>query len=992
MGILAYMDYRAPTLTLEPPSRLTFLNSTGGSAPCSVIGNPRPTVYWVTSDGTPVTNIPGLRTSLPNGTLYFPPFPSERYRQDIHSAVYRCVASNLVGKVGSRDVHVRAVVQQQYQVQVYDEFVIRGNTAVLRCQVPSYVRDYVIVTTWERQDGISIVSNIATGGRYSVLSNGELHIRHTIMSDFKSYRCATKHLLSGEIQMSRTSGRLIITDPQGTHPPRLSDTRVMVHVKQGSPAELTCVAQAYPLPTYRWYKKIKSRLIPIEQRVGLLVASGSLYFQQTNIRDSGIYICIVNNSAGEKRLESTLTVTAPLKAEIQPKRIVVDSDKSVTLTCNVSGYPIEGITWLKDQKPIMTNGGKVRLVSREVLRINSVGREDKGIYQCYARNGEDSAQAATELALGETSPVFLDTFIDKTTQPGPSVSLQCVATGTPLPQITWTLDGYPVPDNDRVRVGDYVSRSGNVVSHVNISSVRVEDGGHYVCTAANEVGDLRHSGRLNVYGPPHIRTMTDISVVAGENMVVQCRVAGYPIAHITWEKDGRRLPTNRRQQVFPNGTLFVEDVQRAEDEGSYSCTAQNAEGATAEGGMKIHVKEKPLIFPFTFPPETQKEGMKIRVVCTVSSGDPPFSITWLKDNQPISMQEDVTVRILGEDFSSLTIEKATPKHNGQYTCVVRNEAATVNYTAALTVHVPARWRIQPSDASVLVGRSVTLDCQAEGYPQPQIRWEKAIGVTARDYRPISTSYHYQIFENGSLTIQDVARDDAGYYLCQATNGIGSELSSVISLSVHESPRFETKFQTQMVKKKEDVTMTCSVTGDPPLTISWTRDKQPLVIENDPRIIGKCSSRTVIPNVEAILKLVEDSIRLWRERGDRDVEQILIYTNLIYLNRGQPIIERKRARILTNGSLQITDISDEDAGNYTCRVQNVYGADEIGFSLMVRANHMEGRVLPAPAVLNVVGATTTSLQLRWEHNSKYLSTKIKGKILMFIPQFTSFFCC
>lgn len=1420
-GILAYMDYRAPALTLEPPSRLTFLNSTGGSASCSVIGNPRPIVYWVTSDGSRVSNIPGLRTILPNGTLFFPPFPSERYRQDIHSAVYRCVASNLVGKVGSRDVSVRAVVQQQYQVQVYDEFVIRGNTAILRCQVPSYVRDYVIVTTWERQDGISIVSNIATGGRYSVLRNGELHIRHTIMSDFKSYRCATKHLLSGEIQMSKTTGRLIITDPQGTHPPRLSDTRVMVHVKQGNPAELTCVAQAFPLPTYRWYKKIKSRLIPIEQRVGLLVASGSLYFQQTNIRDSGIYICIVNNSAGEKRLESTLTVTAPLKAEIQPKRIVVDSDKSVTLTCNVSGYPVEGITWLKDQKPLMTNGGKVRLVSREVLRINAVGREDKGIYQCYARNGEDSAQAATELALGETSPVFLDTFIDRTTQPGPTVSLQCVATGTPLPQITWTLDGYPVPDNDRVRVGDYVSRSGNVVSHVNISSVRVEDGGHYVCTAANEVGDLRHTGRLNVYGPPHIRTMTDISVVAGENMVVQCRVAGYPISHITWEKDGRRLPTNRRQQVFPNGTLLVEDVQRAEDEGSYSCMAQNAEGATAEGGMKIHVKEKPLIFPFTFPPETQKEGMKIRVVCTVASGDPPFTITWLKDNERISMQEDVTITVLGEDFSSLTIENATPKHNGRYTCVVKNEAAVVNYTATLTVHVPARWRIQPSDASVLVGRSVTLDCQAEGYPQPQIRWEKAVGTTARDYRPISTSYHYQIFENGSLTIQDVARDDAGYYLCQATNGIGSELSSVISLSVHESPRFETKFQTQMVKKKEDVTMTCSVTGDPPLTISWTRDKQALIIENDPRFrlsdsktssgvqseltvmsVGRADSAlytciasndygqddtniqlivqeipdpprdiqvemtnsrdvkisweppfsgnslitqyiihlrenashaenwlnetvagtettTVLSNLhpatvyelylvaenaigrsglgqkvifqteeeipegppsmvraestssqslriswepppkrlqngkimgyyvgykdsnksdqyqyktievknddnsplvtelkdlkkysyytivvqafnskgagprsdpivrmtfedvpslppkqveclplssqsikvswspppisaihgqllghkvvyraiddwlsiddqekvvqmpddETVLKNLEkftnysisvlaytgkgdgiisdqifcrtiedipsppedikampmlpdailvswlppvrpngllqqytlyqrvttgdsqdtkrhvispfqlyyEALRLNRERryefwvtastlvGESEATRVLSQTTSdtipariasfsrhlsikrkatlnipcksvgiptpekIWTFRGQPIVERKRARILSNGSLQITDILDEDAGNYTCRVQNVYGADEIGFSLNVR-------VLPAPAVLNVVGATTTSLQLRWEHNSKYLSTKIKGYVLKFRREF------
>ncbi|UYV62846.1 hypothetical protein LAZ67_2002141 [Cordylochernes scorpioides] len=55
---------------------------------------------------------------------------------------------------------------------------------------------------------------------------------------------------------------------------------------------------------------------------------------------------------------------------------------------------------------------------------------------------------------------------------------------------------------------------------------------------------------------------------------------------------------------------------------------------------------------------------------------------------------------------------------------------------------------------------------------------------ARDYRPIHTNFHYQIFENGSLTIQDVSREDAGHYLCQATNGIGPGLSSVINLAVH----------------------------------------------------------------------------------------------------------------------------------------------------------------------------------------------------------------
>ncbi|GFY30820.1 hypothetical protein TNCV_3119801 [Trichonephila clavipes] len=51
------------------------------------------------------------------------------------------------------------------------------------------------------------------GGRYSVLPNGELLIRNAMISDgFKSYRCLTKHILSGDIQLSSTSGRLIITD------------------------------------------------------------------------------------------------------------------------------------------------------------------------------------------------------------------------------------------------------------------------------------------------------------------------------------------------------------------------------------------------------------------------------------------------------------------------------------------------------------------------------------------------------------------------------------------------------------------------------------------------------------------------------------------------------------------------------------------------------------------------------------------------------------
>lgn len=48
--------------------------------------------------------------------------------------------------------------------------------------------------------------------------------------------------------------------------------------------------------------------------------------------------------------------------------------------------------------------------------------------------------------------------------------------------------------------------------------------------------------------------------------------------------------------------------------------------------------------------------------------------------------------------------------------------------------VPPRWRLEPADTSVLVGRSVSLHCQADGFPQPQIRWEKAAGKGIRDVK------------------------------------------------------------------------------------------------------------------------------------------------------------------------------------------------------------------------------------------------------------------
>jgi hypothetical protein len=59
---------------------------------------------------------------------------------------------------------------------------------------------------------------------------------------------------------------------------------------------------------------------------------------------------------------------------------------------------------------------------------------------------------------------------------------------------------YCIIPHYRFVIGQYVTLHGDVISHVNISNVQVEDGGIYRCTATNRVGEVSHSADLRVYG------------------------------------------------------------------------------------------------------------------------------------------------------------------------------------------------------------------------------------------------------------------------------------------------------------------------------------------------------------------------------------------------------------------------------------------------------------------------------------------------------------
>lgn len=59
-------------------------------------------------DGTRVMTIPKIRVVHQNGSLIFLPFGPSSYMHDVHSAQYRCKASNTVGQIISGAVHINA--------------------------------------------------------------------------------------------------------------------------------------------------------------------------------------------------------------------------------------------------------------------------------------------------------------------------------------------------------------------------------------------------------------------------------------------------------------------------------------------------------------------------------------------------------------------------------------------------------------------------------------------------------------------------------------------------------------------------------------------------------------------------------------------------------------------------------------------------------------------------------------------------------------------
>ncbi|XP_060106871.1 cell adhesion molecule DSCAML1 isoform X2 [Heteronotia binoei] len=471
--------------------QVTFSSTVGVVIPCPAAGSPSATLRWYLATGDDIYDVPHIRHVHANGTLQLYPFSPSAFNSFIHDNDYFCTAENSVGKIRSPNIRVKAVFREPYTVRVEDQRSMRGNVAVFKCLIPSSVQEYVSVVSWEK-DTVSIVPE----NRFFITFYGGLYISDVQKEDaLSTYRCITKHKHSGETRQSN-GARLSVSDPAESIPAILDGFQSR-EVKAGQLVELPCIASGYPNPAIRWVKD--GRPLPADSRWTKRLTG--LTISDLRVEDSGAYICEVTNTFGSAEVTGILAVIDPLHVTLTPKKLKTGIGSTVILSCALSGSPEYTIRWYRNTELVVPDDFiSIRGINNETLLITAAQKSHSGAYQCFATRKSQTAQDFAVIVLEDGTPRIVSPFSEKVVNPGEQFSLMCAAKGAPPPTITWALDDEPIQRDSSHRSNQYTMSDGTTVSHMNVTSPQIKDGGVYRCAARNSVGSAEYQARINA--PP----------------------------------------------------------------------------------------------------------------------------------------------------------------------------------------------------------------------------------------------------------------------------------------------------------------------------------------------------------------------------------------------------------------------------------------------------------------------------------------------------------
>lgn len=493
-----------------------------------------------------------------------------------------------------------------------NQFVAKNEPATLNCKAEGNPPP---VITWYRDGQPVVTANENPSSHRMLLPSGQLFFLRIISNkntkpDLGVYYCNATNPETRVSVVSRSATlELAVLGSEFRDQPR------NLEVAMGLDALLDCKApKGEPEPRIRW-KKDGEALKPTE-RISI-TETGSLKIQDSRREDSGVYVCVAYNVAGEKESASArLSVRERPRIIEGPKDVTVIENSDVSFHCTATGDPKPAIIWKRTEEQMPQ--GRLHILEDRSLKIERVRLMDEGVYVCRAENTIGFQEAEAKLIV-HSQPSFLATPRDKVAGIGRKAIFRCEVTGNPIPAVFWNKEGsqnliFPNQDNGRLSVSD----DGTLT----IESVEKEDAGEYVCKGLSIAGSAFAKARLEVKDvdsrpPPIIHQGPQNQTLPVSSIaMLPCLASGEPVPVIRWHRNGRVISLrDPRITILDSGTLQISDLRKT-DSGLYTCKATSETGETGwSAALMVEMPTNPTIIfhrtpePSTFPGPPSKPAI-----------------------------------------------------------------------------------------------------------------------------------------------------------------------------------------------------------------------------------------------------------------------------------------------------------------------------------------------------------------------------------------------
>ncbi|XP_078326848.1 hemicentin-1-like isoform X25 [Crassostrea virginica] len=762
---------------------------------------------------------------------------------------YACNATNLVGSAFAStfldvygDFPSITLLNTSYSVMV-------GSSVTIACDYSSSPAPNSI--TWQRiQNAHSTIINVLDS-RYGggTVITPYLTIHATLLSDAGVYTCSVTN------QVGTSTSNPIFLFVNG-NVPSVSVSQTSYSIFVGSSVTMNCFVSGNPAVSFVYWSVTRNGFTQTAQDVRYSngnVNNPSLTISNARQSDSGVFVCVAQNSAGttnSSAISLTVSGSTPTVTMGQSSYSVF-TNGDVTLSCSVSANPSATISWTFTSNTggvtqITTSSSKYSLSSSTTassLTVRSANSNDQGSYVCSATNSVGTGQATATLVVSGSLPTLtLQSTHSAIT--GNDIVMTCSVSANPaVSSVSWQFQSSSSFSFTTITSSSKYSISSTTgTSSLTVRSVASSDNGQYRCQATNQVGTSQSTTTLTVSGsvPTVNIPQNSYSSVTGQDVQIPCSVSANPSASISWTftsttQSQTSITSSTSKYTFnpssTDGTLRVRATSSS-DSGTYRCQATNAVGTSSDSAT-LSVTGTPPSVNFGSSTYSVVTGQSTQLSCFVSATPSATAITWTFQSNTGGGTVTITSSSSGYSLSTsssftqstLTVLSAQNGNGGTYTCTATNLVGTRSASASLSVSgsLPSV-NIPNNIYSSTTGQDVSIPCSVSASPSATISW--TFISNSQSQITISSSSSKYTFNptstDGTLTVRATSSSDSGTYRCQATNAVGTS-SDTATLSVTGSvPSVNFGSSTYTVVTGQSTQLSCFVSATPSATaITWT---------------------------------------------------------------------------------------------------------------------------------------------------------------------------